>query len=155
MDAQVGDRLVVNSRHVGTPAQTGEIVEIIGSGSGEHYRVRWNDGRESIVFPGTDTSVERVTAGGEPSGLETRTVTIQLRLEEDSDHCEAVATMTTSTATFTGSGRARRNPADPVVPMIAEELAIARSLADLAAKLEEAANQAIAAGETRPLHLVP
>jgi hypothetical protein len=155
MDAQVGDRLVVNSRHVGQPAHTGEIVEVIGSGGEEHYRVRWTDGRETVVFPGTDTRVERVTSGGDPAALETRTVTIQLRLEEDSDNCEAVATMSTSTATFTGSGRARRNPADPVVPMIAEELAIARSLGDLAAKLEAAAGEAIAAGESRRLHLVP
>ena len=48
MEAKVGDRLVVNSRHVGQPAQTGEITEIIGIG-GQHFRVRWSDGRESVV----------------------------------------------------------------------------------------------------------
>ena len=153
MEAKVGDRLVVNSRHVGQPAQTGEITEIIGIG-GQHFRVRWSDGRESVVFPGSDATIEPKDGDAGPSG-ETRTVSIDLRLVEDSKHCEATATMRTSAETFTGLGRARRHPQDPVVPMIGEELAVARSLADLAAKLEAAASQAIRDRETQPLHLVP
>lgn len=154
MDAHVGDRLIVHSNRVGQPAREGEIVEVISGGrGGERCRVRWPDGRESIVFPGTDAVV--AGAGDRQAGSETRTVTVDLRVEEDREHCEATATMRTSTEVFTGSGRARRNPVDPVVPMIGEELAIARSLAHLAAKLEEAANRAIASNESRPLHLIP
>lgn len=154
MDAHVGDQLVVNSRQIGQSRLTGEIVEVIGRGSGEHYRVRWADGHESIVFPGTDAVVVP-SARAASTDPEMRTVTIELRLEEDTEQCEATATMRTSMATFTGWGRARRNPDDPVVPMIGEELAIARALADLADKMEEAARTAIAARESRPLHLVP
>lgn len=151
MDAHVGDRLIVHSRRVGQPPREGEIIEV---SSGRRCRVRWGDGHESIVFPGSDA----VVAGSSEerhAAPRTRTVTINLRLEEDSEQCEATATMPTSVRDFAGVGRARRNPVDPIVPLIGEELAIARSLADLAAKLEDAANRAIASHESRPLHLVP
>jgi len=158
MDAQTGDRLVVQSRRVGTAAQTGEIMEVLGSGAGQHYRVRWSDGREAVVYPGSDAVIERATGTAAPAAAapatETHTVTIRLDLEEDTDQCRAVATLRTSSGTFTGEGRARRNPADPVVPMIGEELAVARSLASLSARLEQAAAKAIATRESRPLHLV-
>lgn len=154
MDANVGDHLVVQSRRVGQPAREGEIVEVITSSRGnKRFRVKWASGRESIVSPGTDAVVAE--AGERAGGIEAHTVTINLRVEEDSSHCVASASMPTSMGTFTGSGEARRNPADPMVPMIGEELAIARSLADLGAKLEDAANRAIASHESRPLHLIP
>ena len=89
-----------------------------------------------------------------PAPLETRTATIDLRLEEDGEHCEARATMRTSIGDFAGVGTARRNPRDPAVPMIGEEFAIARSLADLAAALEDAARAAMAAADSTPRHLV-
>lgn len=155
MDAHVGDRLIVHSRRVGQPAREGVIIEVISSViGGTRCRVRWRDGRESVVYPGLD-AVVAATREDRPAGHETRTVTIDLRVEEDNEHCEATATMPTSAGTFAGSGRARRNPVDPIVPMIGEELAIARSLADLAAKLEDAANRAIASHESRALHLIP
>jgi hypothetical protein len=154
MSAHVGDRLTVSSNRVGQPAQEGEIVEVSSGGGGrERYRVRWSDGRESVVFPGSDASIAPAT--GPSPAVETRAVTVDLRLDEDTDQCEAKATMATAAGTFEGTGRARRNPVDPVVPLIGEELAIARSLADLATKLEEAASKAIAAQESRPLHLIP
>lgn len=152
MDAHVGDRLIVRSRRVGQAPREGEIIEVISSG--RSCRVRWGDGRESIVSPGTDAVVAGTSAVRD-FGPRTRTVTINLRVEEDSEHCEAAATMPTSVGNFAGAGRARRNPVDPIVPLIGEELAIARSLADLAAKLEDAANRAIASHESRPLHLIP
>lgn len=152
MDVHVGDRLIVHSRRVGQPPREGEIIEVISSG--RRCRVRWGDGHESIVSPGTDAVVAGASEDHD-GGLRTRTVTINLRVEEDSEHCDATATMRTSVGNFAGAGRARRNPVDPVVPLIGEELAIARSLADLAAKLEDAANRAIVSHESRPLHLIP
>ena len=154
MELQVGDRLVINSRHVGEPAREGEIVEVIAAESpGRRCRVRWTDGHESVVVPGPDAVVVR-GSGGRQGGLETRAVTIELHLEEDSDHCQATATMATSIGTLQGVGRSRRNPVDPVVPMIGEELAVARALGDLASKLEAAADQAIGDHESRPRHLI-
>ena len=152
MDAHVGDQLVIRSRQVGRMDQVGEIIEIIGGG-GEHYRVRWSDGRETILYPGPDATV-RPAVADRPAAVETRTATIDLRLEEDGAHCEARATMRTSIGDFTGVGTARRNPKDPAVPMIGEEFAIARSLADLAAGLEDAARAAMAAADNTPHHLV-
>ena len=43
----------------------GEIVDVVLSESDrEHYRVRWDDGHESVYFPSTDC---RVVTGGEAS----------------------------------------------------------------------------------------
>jgi hypothetical protein len=47
----VGDRVVVESERVGQAAREGEIVEVLGTASEVHYRVRWRDGHESYFFP--------------------------------------------------------------------------------------------------------
>jgi Domain of unknown function (DUF1918)/Rv2632c-like len=154
MDAHVGDQLVVRSQQVGRADQLGEITEVISTG-GEHYRVRWSDGRETIFFPGPDATVQRTAPAAEPSGMETRTARIDLRLDEDGEHCEATATIRTSTGVFAGIGTARRNPRDPAAPMIGEEFAIARSLTDLAVQLEAAARAAMPAEDSAARHLVP
>ena len=39
----------------------GEVIEVIGRGEREHYRIRWQDGHESVYFPGPDARV--VSAG--------------------------------------------------------------------------------------------
>jgi hypothetical protein len=57
MDAQIGDRILVESRKVGGGRKSGEVVEVIGGASGHHYRIRWDDGHESIVYPSTDAFV--------------------------------------------------------------------------------------------------
>jgi hypothetical protein len=63
--ATTGDRIVVDSAHVGQPRREGEIVDVVLSESDrEHYRVRWDDGHESVYFPSTDC---RVVTGGEAS----------------------------------------------------------------------------------------
>ena len=35
----------------------GEVIEVIGQGEREHYRIRWQDGHESVYFPGPDARV--------------------------------------------------------------------------------------------------
>ena len=58
MEAQKGDRITVESNKVGGGVRTGEIVEVIpGSGGANHYRVRWDDGRETTFFPSSDAHV--------------------------------------------------------------------------------------------------
>lgn len=54
--AAVGDRLEVRSVH-GQSGRCGEIVEVLGDGSHPRYRVRWDDGHESIVFPSDGVNV--------------------------------------------------------------------------------------------------
>jgi uncharacterized protein DUF1918 len=61
--ANTGDRIVVESAHVGQPRREGEVLEVV-SGEREHYRVRWDDGHESIYFPSSDC---RVLGGGQGS----------------------------------------------------------------------------------------
>lgn len=77
----------------------------------------------------------------------------EILLEEDLDHTEARATFELKGARFTGSGRARRNPVDPSLPVVGEELAAARAFSDLAHKLVEAAAETISDAEGRPAEL--
>jgi Domain of unknown function (DUF1918) len=56
--AKKGDRIVVESAHVGQGRREGEVVEVIGASEREHYRVRWNDGHETVYFPSSDARVE-------------------------------------------------------------------------------------------------
>jgi hypothetical protein len=79
---------------------------------------------------------------------------IQLHLSEDEDHTEVRATLVLRGATFTGWGRSRRNPVDPNVPMVGEELATARALSDLAHKLLDGAAEVITDFSGRPAHVV-
>jgi hypothetical protein len=51
MTAKAGDRIVVESEHVGQPTREGEIVEIIEGALGVRYRVRWEDGHGSVFSP--------------------------------------------------------------------------------------------------------
>ena len=57
--AKTGDRIVVESAHVGQARREGEVVEVMPGEhehehEREHYRVRWDDGHESIYFPSND-----------------------------------------------------------------------------------------------------
>jgi hypothetical protein len=64
--AAPGDRLVVRPHHVGEPGRDAEILEV-GPDGGPPFRVRWEDtGDESLVFPGSDVSVEHFPAAKRP-----------------------------------------------------------------------------------------
>lgn len=52
-----GDVVVVSGRRVGEPARLGEILEILGPIERPHYRVRWEDGHESVLYPGETTAI--------------------------------------------------------------------------------------------------
>lgn len=55
MEARVGDRITVESHKVGSKARTGEVVEVLtGADGSAHYRVRWDDGKETTFFPSSD-----------------------------------------------------------------------------------------------------
>ena len=57
MNARTGDRIVVDSAHVGQPRREGEVLEVRrgeGEHQPEHYRVFWDDGHVSIYFPSSD-----------------------------------------------------------------------------------------------------
>jgi Domain of unknown function (DUF1918) len=51
MAARAGNRIVVESERVGQLEREGEILEVMQSDLTVRYRVRWNDGRETILSP--------------------------------------------------------------------------------------------------------
>ena len=57
MHAKVGDEILVDGPHLGDPPRSGEVLEVREQGGVVHYSVRWDDGHESIFFPGTDAHV--------------------------------------------------------------------------------------------------
>lgn len=61
----------------------------------------------------------------------------------------------TEVGRLVGVGLARRNPSDPDVPRIGDELATSRALADLSHKLLDAAAHEIEDIVHRPVHLEP
>jgi hypothetical protein len=80
------------------------------------------------------------------------TVTVSLLEEGDVTKADAVL-QADDTERLHGHGTARRNPRDPSVPEIGDELAAARALSDLAHQLLEAAVGDIEAATGVPTHL--
>ena len=58
MHANRGDQIVVETAVLAAARRRGEVLEVIGEGQRERYRVRWADGHESVYFPGPDARVQ-------------------------------------------------------------------------------------------------
>ncbi|MGD0085128.1 MAG: DUF1876 domain-containing protein [Acidimicrobiales bacterium] len=80
-----------------------------------------------------------------------RVWTVEILFTEDENHTRADARLNTGSREMSGWGRSRRNPADPDVPAIGEELAAARALSDLAHQLLHEAVDAIEEFEAPPV----
>lgn len=63
--------------------------------------------------------------------------------KEDENHCDMVVHLDAGDRSLSGHGQSRRNPSDPSVPQVGEELAAARALHDLANHLTEDAWETI------------
>ena len=85
--------------------------------------------------------------------MNTLTWTIEITFSEDDDKTRADAVLTGSSDDVQGWGRARRNPVDPEVPAVGEEIAAARALTDLAHHLLEQAAHRIESWEGHPVRL--
>lgn len=70
-------------------------------------------------------------------------ITLSIHLDEDMDNTMAYAQLYLRGDHFEAVGRARRNPVDPPMPVIGEELAIARALQELTGHIMEAAQQKV------------
>lgn len=81
------------------------------------------------------------------------TTDIEITFEEDDNRTDARASVRIGAGTFVGTGRARRNPADPNLPIVGEEVAAARALSNLSRQLLDAASDSISEREGRPPHL--
>lgn len=62
MEAHEGDRIVIESNRVGSRARAGEILEVDLHEDGPSYRVRWEDGHESIFYPTSGARIESQNA---------------------------------------------------------------------------------------------
>ena len=60
--AKPGDHIVIEAHRVGEAHRIGEILEVLGGKTHGHYRVRWQDGSETVFYPSNDARIER-TAG--------------------------------------------------------------------------------------------
>jgi len=57
--ARAGDEIVITGHSVGDASRTAVILEVLGDPGHERFRVRWEDGHESVYFPGEDAVVRR------------------------------------------------------------------------------------------------
>jgi hypothetical protein len=58
MQATIGDRLHVHSNTVGAQDRIAVILEVRGESGAPPYLVRFPDGHETLVYPGSDCVVE-------------------------------------------------------------------------------------------------
>jgi hypothetical protein len=58
-EVRPGDVLAITGHRVGEIERTGEILEVLGTSERRHFLIRWDDGHESIYYPGNDASILR------------------------------------------------------------------------------------------------
>lgn len=63
--AKPGDVVAIHGHHLGEAERLGEILEVLGESDHVHFRVRWDDDRESIFYPGNDATVHAKKRKGE------------------------------------------------------------------------------------------
>lgn len=56
-DTRAGDLVIIEGHRVGEARRIGEILGVLGEGDHEHYRVRWDDGHESVFYPSNDATI--------------------------------------------------------------------------------------------------
>jgi hypothetical protein len=59
-NAKVGDLVVISRHQVGDHGRVGQILEVLGEPGHQRLRVRWEDDRETIFFPGDDASIRHI-----------------------------------------------------------------------------------------------
>lgn len=58
LHASEGDRVAVHGHRQGEPERDGEILEVLGKRGAPPYVVRWDDGRVTTLYPGSDALVQ-------------------------------------------------------------------------------------------------
>ena len=165
MKAAVGDRLVVVSPQVGSTVREGRIVELRHDDGSPPYVVEWSDsGQRVLYFPGSDGHLEQQASdqpaapdapedppapvtGQWPPHVRTWTVTVHVYEQGSATSARALLHAESDHA-LEARGVARRNPADPDVPEIGDEVAVSRALSSLADVLMSAAVEDMASAET-------
>jgi hypothetical protein len=78
---------------------------------------------------------------------------VSVTMTEESERTRADAILELASRRFHGFGQAKRAPGDPSVPVIGEELAVARALSDLSHQLLQAAADRIEEFEGHPVNV--
>jgi hypothetical protein len=88
--------------------------------------------------------------------MKTKTWTVQVLITEDGSNTTARAVLSTGEGAreVVGTGKSKRNPHDPAVPEIGDEVAAARALAALGSALLDVATDDIAGVTERPALLL-
>lgn len=60
---KLGDVIEIHGHRVGEHPRLGEILEVIGDPGREHFRVRWEDDHEAIVYPAEDAIIRPARTG--------------------------------------------------------------------------------------------
>jgi hypothetical protein len=59
MNAQRGDRIILERSHLGEPQRVGIVIAVAHPDGEPPYEVRWlDDGRTSLIFPGAEARIE-------------------------------------------------------------------------------------------------
>ena len=66
MRAKAGDHIVLKGNKVGHADRECEVLEVRGDDGGSPYFVRWSDGHEALLYPGTDARVVNVKSARGP-----------------------------------------------------------------------------------------
>ena len=94
---QVGDVVEIAGHSVGEGGRTGEVIAVLGEPGAEHFRVRWEDGHESVFYPGSDATI-RPPHGEEQSRESTATFDIMQELAREQLGYELIRHERTETA---------------------------------------------------------
>jgi hypothetical protein len=58
MHAQAGDILLIRSHHIGEADQKALVLQVRGEHGEPPFIVRWSDGHEGMIFPGSDAVIQ-------------------------------------------------------------------------------------------------
>jgi hypothetical protein len=61
MRASIGDRVVIHGRIVGAAERAGEVIDVRGSDDNPLLVVRYDDGHEVLLSPGSDCEVRHAS----------------------------------------------------------------------------------------------
>lgn len=64
MQVTVGARVVIHGARVGQVERHGEVLEVRGADAGPPYLIRFDDGHETLIFPGPDCELEHSERAG-------------------------------------------------------------------------------------------
>jgi hypothetical protein len=176
MKAHQGDHIILAASHTDQPTRDGVVLEVKGANGEPPYLVRWADGHTGLMYPGPGSVLrveggpEPVTsvpagplAGGgpaadvvEPTAAHVREWHVRVSIFESGDDTSANVVLLTEAPThLSARGQSHRGAADPFVPEIGDEVAVARALRHLADQLLDTAAQDVATVTGEPAHLRP